>query len=232
MSEIIKTNRKIPSAEFNVGRSNEDLEGGEGRSAVVVPTRQPARLFGHPEAATKMPMDAKKKLINASHGYVIHEVRIPDSRPTHRTASASHEHISRFNESEVHSETAVRVSPEMHESTVILESDSDMGAVLGAAVLPPMEIHKPAKDQPRRRQSVAIEKKPKYSDGVRRSPTKQHFADMKSENEKGADLPDSELFVLISENRSMSKKLDDYGAQKSTSISTAKRLAEVIISQF
>ncbi|VDM33197.1 unnamed protein product [Toxocara canis] len=76
LSEIIKTNRKIPSAEFNVGRSrtNEDLEDGEGRSAVVVPIRQPARLFGHPEAATKTPMDAKKKLINASHGYVIHEV--------------------------------------------------------------------------------------------------------------------------------------------------------------
>ncbi|VDM29792.1 unnamed protein product [Toxocara canis] len=76
LSEIIKTNRKIPSAEFNVERSrtNEDLEGGEGRSAVVVPTRQPARLFGHAEAATKTPKDAKKKLINASHGYVIHEV--------------------------------------------------------------------------------------------------------------------------------------------------------------
>uniref|UniRef100_A0A183VHL6 DUF4749 domain-containing protein n=1 Tax=Toxocara canis TaxID=6265 RepID=A0A183VHL6_TOXCA len=160
------------------------LEGGEGRSAVVVPIRQPARLFGHPEAATKTPMDAKKKLINASHGYVIHEVRIPDSRPIHRTASASHEHISPINESEVHSETTVRVSPEMHESTVILESNSDMGAVLGAAMLPPMEMHKPAKVQPRRPQSVAIEKKPKYSDGVRRSPTKQHFHDMESENEK------------------------------------------------
>ena len=40
-------------------------------------------------------------------------------------------------------------------------------------------------------------------------------------------MPDSELFDLISENRSMSRKLEDYGAQKSTSISTAKRLAEV-----
>jgi hypothetical protein len=40
-------------------------------------------------------------------------------------------------------------------------------------------------------------------------------------------MPDSELFDLISENRSMSKKLDEYGGQKSTSISTAKRLAEV-----
>lgn len=40
-------------------------------------------------------------------------------------------------------------------------------------------------------------------------------------------MPDSELFELISENRSMSRKLSDYGDQKSTSISTAKRLAEV-----
>ena len=40
-------------------------------------------------------------------------------------------------------------------------------------------------------------------------------------------MPDSELFELISENRSMSRKLEDYGGQKSTSISTAKRLAEV-----
>jgi hypothetical protein len=42
-------------------------------------------------------------------------------------------------------------------------------------------------------------------------------------------MPDSELFDLISENRSMSRKLEDYGLQKSTSISTAKRLAEVIL---
>lgn len=41
-------------------------------------------------------------------------------------------------------------------------------------------------------------------------------------------MPDTELFELISENRSMSKKLEDYGAQKSTSISTAKRLAEFL----
>ncbi|KAI8621364.1 hypothetical protein BC830DRAFT_1094766 [Chytriomyces sp. MP71] len=45
---------------------------------------------------------------------------------------------------------------------------------------------------------------------------------------KGADLPDDEVFELISENRSMSKSLEDYGAQKSTSISTAKRLAEFL----
>ncbi|OQR80184.1 DNA polymerase epsilon catalytic subunit A-like [Tropilaelaps mercedesae] len=41
-------------------------------------------------------------------------------------------------------------------------------------------------------------------------------------------MPDEELFELISENRSMSKKLEDYGAQKSTSISTARRLAEFL----
>jgi DNA polymerase epsilon subunit 1 len=45
---------------------------------------------------------------------------------------------------------------------------------------------------------------------------------------KGAHLTDQELFELISENRSMSKSLEDYGEQKSTSISTAKRLAEFL----
>ncbi|KAF7989243.1 hypothetical protein HCN44_007840 [Aphidius gifuensis] len=45
---------------------------------------------------------------------------------------------------------------------------------------------------------------------------------------KGTDIPDAELFELISENKSMSKKLEDYGSQKSTSISTAKRLAEFL----
>ncbi|KAB0803610.1 hypothetical protein PPYR_00580 [Photinus pyralis] len=45
---------------------------------------------------------------------------------------------------------------------------------------------------------------------------------------QGRHMPDSELFDLISENRSMSRKLEDYGAQKSTSISTAKRLAEFL----
>ncbi|XP_060536886.1 DNA polymerase epsilon catalytic subunit 1 [Cylas formicarius] len=44
----------------------------------------------------------------------------------------------------------------------------------------------------------------------------------------GRNMPDSELFDLISENRSMSKKLEEYGQQKSTSISTAKRLAEFL----
>ncbi|KAL6465246.1 hypothetical protein MHYP_G00253790 [Metynnis hypsauchen] len=45
---------------------------------------------------------------------------------------------------------------------------------------------------------------------------------------KAANMPDAELFELISENRSMSRKLEDYGEQKSTSISTAKRLAEFL----
>ena len=42
-------------------------------------------------------------------------------------------------------------------------------------------------------------------------------------------MPDNELFDLISENRNMSRKLEEYGELKSTSISTAKRLAEVCL---
>ncbi|KAJ2490284.1 DNA polymerase epsilon catalytic subunit, partial [Coemansia sp. RSA 2049] len=42
------------------------------------------------------------------------------------------------------------------------------------------------------------------------------------------DLPDDELFDLITENRSMSKALESYGAMKSTSICTARRLAEFL----
>ncbi|XP_053408498.1 DNA polymerase epsilon catalytic subunit A-like [Mercenaria mercenaria] len=45
---------------------------------------------------------------------------------------------------------------------------------------------------------------------------------------KAQNMPDSELFELIAEKRSMSRKLEDYGSQKSTSISTAKRLAEFL----
>jgi DNA polymerase epsilon subunit 1 len=37
-----------------------------------------------------------------------------------------------------------------------------------------------------------------------------------------------DLFELIAEDKSMSRKLEDYGSQKSTSITTAKRLAQVI----
>ena len=44
----------------------------------------------------------------------------------------------------------------------------------------------------------------------------------------GSTLADEELIDLICENRSMSKTLEEYGAQKSTSITTAKRLAEFL----
>lgn len=44
----------------------------------------------------------------------------------------------------------------------------------------------------------------------------------------GTTLADEELIDLISENRSMSKSLEEYGKQKSTSITTAKRLAEFL----
>ncbi|KAG0248938.1 DNA polymerase epsilon catalytic subunit [Mortierella polycephala] len=45
---------------------------------------------------------------------------------------------------------------------------------------------------------------------------------------KAVDLEEHELFALISENRNMSKALEEYGAQKSTSISTARRLGEFL----
>ena len=45
---------------------------------------------------------------------------------------------------------------------------------------------------------------------------------------KGASLSDEELVDLIAENRSMSRTLSEYAGQKSTSISTAKRLAEFL----
>ncbi|KAI9311051.1 hypothetical protein BX666DRAFT_2032324 [Dichotomocladium elegans] len=45
---------------------------------------------------------------------------------------------------------------------------------------------------------------------------------------KGQSLHDEELFELISENRSMSKTLTEYGTQKSTAICTARRLAEFL----
>ena len=47
-------------------------------------------------------------------------------------------------------------------------------------------------------------------------------------HEKGKELSDDELMDLISENRSMSKTLAEYGAQKSTSITTARRLADFL----
>jgi DNA polymerase epsilon subunit 1 len=45
---------------------------------------------------------------------------------------------------------------------------------------------------------------------------------------KGEKLTDDELLDLISENRNMSKSLEEYGAQKSTSITSAKRLAQML----
>lgn len=45
---------------------------------------------------------------------------------------------------------------------------------------------------------------------------------------KGKMLEDEDLIELICENRSMSKKLSEYGNQKSTSITTAKRLGEFL----
>ncbi|KAG2736113.1 hypothetical protein G9P44_000203 [Scheffersomyces stipitis] len=45
---------------------------------------------------------------------------------------------------------------------------------------------------------------------------------------KGGMLEDEDLIELICENRSMSKSLEEYGDQKSTSITTAKRLGEFL----
>ena len=47
-------------------------------------------------------------------------------------------------------------------------------------------------------------------------------------DQQGETLADEELIDLICENKSMSKTLEEYGAQKSTSITTAKRLAEFL----
>ena len=49
--------------------------------------------------------------------------------------------------------------------------------------------------------------------------------------QRGSTLADEELIDLICENRSMSKALEEYGSQKSTSITTAKRLAEFLGAQ-
>lgn len=45
---------------------------------------------------------------------------------------------------------------------------------------------------------------------------------------KGKMLEDEDLIELICENRSMSKRLEEYGNQKSTSITTARRLGEFL----
>ncbi|KAL3118733.1 hypothetical protein niasHT_000493 [Heterodera trifolii] len=47
-------------------------------------------------------------------------------------------------------------------------------------------------------------------------------------HDKGQTLSRRELFDLIGESKNMSKQLEEYGEQKSTSISTAKRLAEFL----
>ena len=45
---------------------------------------------------------------------------------------------------------------------------------------------------------------------------------------RGATLADEELIDLICENKNMTKPLEEYGSQKSTAITTAKRLAEFL----
>lgn len=45
---------------------------------------------------------------------------------------------------------------------------------------------------------------------------------------KGINIEDMDLMSLISENKSMSKSLEEYGTQKSSSICTARRLAEFL----
>lgn len=47
-------------------------------------------------------------------------------------------------------------------------------------------------------------------------------------DQRGSTMADEELIDLICENKSMTKTLEEYGAQKSTSITTAKRLAEFL----
>uniref|UniRef100_A0A914M5K5 DNA polymerase epsilon catalytic subunit n=1 Tax=Meloidogyne incognita TaxID=6306 RepID=A0A914M5K5_MELIC len=47
--------------------------------------------------------------------------------------------------------------------------------------------------------------------------------------DQGRALSLSELFELIGESKNMSRALEDYGSQKSTSITTAKRLAECML---
>ncbi|OCK81484.1 DNA polymeras-like protein epsilon [Lepidopterella palustris CBS 459.81] len=47
-------------------------------------------------------------------------------------------------------------------------------------------------------------------------------------DQRGSTLADEELIDLICENKNMTKTLEEYGAQKSTAITTAKRLAEFL----
>lgn len=48
---------------------------------------------------------------------------------------------------------------------------------------------------------------------------------------RGINLADEELVELICENKNMAKTIEEYGAQKSTAITTAKRLAEFLGAQ-
>lgn len=48
---------------------------------------------------------------------------------------------------------------------------------------------------------------------------------------RGSTLHDEELIDLIAENKSMSKLLSEYGGQKSTAITTARRLADILGAQ-
>jgi DNA polymerase epsilon subunit 1 len=45
---------------------------------------------------------------------------------------------------------------------------------------------------------------------------------------KGIDIQDDEVFDLLSESKNMSQTLSEYGSQRSSSITTAKRLAEFL----
>ena len=48
---------------------------------------------------------------------------------------------------------------------------------------------------------------------------------------KGANMEDDELLALISCSSNMSKRLSEYGSQKSNAITTAKRLTEFLGAQ-
>ena len=47
-------------------------------------------------------------------------------------------------------------------------------------------------------------------------------------DEKGNGIPDEELLEYIEESRNMSKSVEEYGAQKGTAITCAKRMADIL----
>ena len=47
----------------------------------------------------------------------------------------------------------------------------------------------------------------------------------------GVDMEDDELLELFSEQKSMSKTIEEYGAQKSAALTVARRLAEFLGAQ-